>query len=206
VHFFEGFIARDAARLQLVDADPEDALALFDAAIDSFHQAGNIAQLTITLASATSLFERIDRPEAAGTLYGAIARQPGSDHHVPDLPDLADRLTSKLGDARFGEYASTGAAMDLNDAAHYARDQIHLARSQLTPAGISRHHRPGGLSRREVEVLRLAATGLTTREIADQLFISAKTADHHIQHVYTKIGVSTRPAAMLWAIENNVIA
>src|SRR5205823_13292346 len=86
-----------AARLQLVDADPEDALALFDAAIDSFHQAGNIAQLILTLASATSLFERIDRLEAAGTLYGAIARQPGSDHHVPDLPDLADRLASTLG-------------------------------------------------------------------------------------------------------------
>jgi DNA-binding CsgD family transcriptional regulator len=64
---------------------------------------------------------------------------------------------------------------------------------------------PAGLSRREVEVLRLAARGLTTREIADHLFITAKTADHHVQHVYTKIGVSTRAAAALWAMEHDLI-
>ena len=51
----------------------------------------------------------------------------------------------------------------------------------------------GGLTGREVEVLRLAAKGLTTGEIASKLYISPKTADHHIQHVYTKIGVSTGP-------------
>ncbi len=39
-----------------------------------------------------------------------------------------------------------------------------------------------------------------------QLFISPKTADHHIQHVYGKIGVSSRAAAMLWAIQNSVVA
>ena len=68
-----------------------------------------------------------------------------------------------------------------------------------------RGQHPGGLSRREVEVLRLAAKGLTTRQIADRLFISSKTADHHIQHVYTKIGVSTRAAASLWAMQNAVV-
>jgi predicted ATPase/DNA-binding CsgD family transcriptional regulator len=204
IHFFEGFIARDAARPQLADADPDDALALFDAAINSFHQAGNVAQLTITLASATSLFERIGCSEAAGTLYGAIARQPGSDHHAPDLPDVATRLMSKLGATRFDEYASSGTVMDLSDAARYAREQILLARSQRTAGAVGAKDRPAGLSRREVEVLRLAAKGLTTREIAERLFISAKTADHHIQHVYTKIGVTTRPAAMLWAIEHDL--
>jgi DNA-binding NarL/FixJ family response regulator len=64
----------------------------------------------------------------------------------------------------------------------------------------------GGLSQREVDVLKLAARGLTTKEIADRLFISTKTADHHIQHVYTKIGVNTRAAAALWAIQNAVVA
>jgi DNA-binding CsgD family transcriptional regulator len=53
-------------------------------------------------------------------------------------------------------------------------------------------------------VLRLAARGLTTQTIAERLFISPKTADHHIQHIYTKIGVSTRAAAMLWAIQHAV--
>ncbi len=65
---------------------------------------------------------------------------------------------------------------------------------------------PGGLTRREVEVLRLAARGLTTQQIADELFISPKTADHHIQHVYTKIGVATRAGAALWAVQNRVVS
>ncbi|MGE0307295.1 MAG: HD domain-containing phosphohydrolase, partial [Acidimicrobiia bacterium] len=69
-----------------------------------------------------------------------------------------------------------------------------------------RVERPAGLSKREVEVLCLAAKGLTTRQIADRLFISPKTTDHHIQHTYTKIGVSTRAAAALWAMQNNLIS
>jgi DNA-binding CsgD family transcriptional regulator len=43
------------------------------------------------------------------------------------------------------------------------------------------------------------------RTLADRLYISPKTADHHIQHVYTKIGVSTRAAAALWAMRNAVV-
>jgi len=42
--------------------------------------------------------------------------------------------------------------------------------------------------------------------VADQRFISPKTADHHIQHIYNKIGVSTRAAAALWAMQHNVVA
>ena len=69
-----------------------------------------------------------------------------------------------------------------------------------------RPRNPGGLTRREVDVLRLAARGLTTREIADRLYISPKTADHHIQHIYGKIGVSTRAAAALWAMQHTVVS
>jgi HD-GYP domain-containing protein (c-di-GMP phosphodiesterase class II)/DNA-binding CsgD family transcriptional regulator len=68
-----------------------------------------------------------------------------------------------------------------------------------------RPRNPGGLTRREVDVLRLAARGLTTREIADRLYISPKTADHHIQHIYGKIGVKTRSAAALWAMQHTVV-
>jgi DNA-binding CsgD family transcriptional regulator len=69
-----------------------------------------------------------------------------------------------------------------------------------------RQQNPGGLTRREVEVLRLAAKGLTTSDIAGRLFISPKTADHHIQHIYGKIGVSTRAAAALWAMQHTVVS
>lgn len=73
------------------------------------------------------------------------------------------------------------------------------------PAKPRRAAHPGGLTAREVEVLRLAALGLITRQIAERLFIAPKTADRHIQNVYAKIGVSTRAAAALWAMQNDVV-
>jgi DNA-binding CsgD family transcriptional regulator len=60
------------------------------------------------------------------------------------------------------------------------------------------------LTRRELEVLRLIARGLATKDIAQALGISPKTADNHIQGVYAKIGVSTRAAAVLYAVEHGL--
>ena len=205
VDFFVGFIARDAARLRLVDADPDLALTMFDAAIDAFQQAGNIAQLTITLASATALFERIDQLDSAATLFGAVSGQPGSEHHVPELPELAGRIAAKVGADTFGANVAIGAAMDLSDTAHYARHEIQRARAEFYEQAARRGERPGGLSAREVDVLRLVTTGLTTREIADRLYISAKTADRHIQNIYTKIGMSNRAGATRWALEEGLL-
>ncbi len=78
----------------------------------------------------------------------------------------------------------------------------------LAAAGHRRAARPAlpaGLTAREVEVLRLLALGLTTRHVAERLVISPKTADHHVQHIYAKIGVSTRGAATLFAIERGIL-
>lgn len=50
-----------------------------------------------------------------------------------------------------------------------------------------------------------AARGHTTQQIADRLFIAPRTADHHIQHIYNKICVSTRAAAALWAMQHAVV-
>jgi DNA-binding CsgD family transcriptional regulator len=68
-----------------------------------------------------------------------------------------------------------------------------------------RRSHPGGLTGREMDVLRLAARGLTTKAIAERLYISPETVDHHIQHVYQKIGVSTRAAAALWATQHAIV-
>jgi HD-GYP domain-containing protein (c-di-GMP phosphodiesterase class II) len=69
----------------------------------------------------------------------------------------------------------------------------------------ARRQWPAALSDREIDVLRLMAKSYSTRRIAETLSISAKTADHHIQHIYTKIGVSTRAAATLFALQNDII-
>lgn len=69
----------------------------------------------------------------------------------------------------------------------------------------ARPPRPAGLTAREVEVLRLLALGLTTRAVADRLVIAAKTADRHVQNIYAKVGVSTRGAVALFAIEQGIL-
>ena len=66
--------------------------------------------------------------------------------------------------------------------------------------------RPGGLTERELEVVRLLARGNQTKQIARQLDIAPKTVDRHIQNSYRKMGVSTRAAATLFAAENGLIS
>jgi DNA-binding CsgD family transcriptional regulator len=69
----------------------------------------------------------------------------------------------------------------------------------------ARRARPAQLTDRQVEVLRLVATGLSNREIATRLSISGRTAEHHVQDVYGKIGSSTRAGAALFAMEHGLL-
>jgi DNA-binding CsgD family transcriptional regulator len=65
---------------------------------------------------------------------------------------------------------------------------------------------PAGLTTREVEVLRLLVRGLSYKEIAEQLVISRKTASTHVGHIYTKIGVSNRARASLFAMKHGLMS
>jgi HD-GYP domain-containing protein (c-di-GMP phosphodiesterase class II) len=66
--------------------------------------------------------------------------------------------------------------------------------------------RPGGLTDREAQVVGLVARGLATKQVARALSISPKTADHHLQNAYRKIGVSSRAAVSLYAMEHGLVA
>jgi HD-GYP domain-containing protein (c-di-GMP phosphodiesterase class II) len=65
--------------------------------------------------------------------------------------------------------------------------------------------RPAGLSEREVEVVRLVAAGCSNPDIAERLVISRRTAEHHVQHVYAKLGVSSRAAVALFAVQHELV-
>ena len=132
-----------------------------------------------------------------------MAREPASFHHVPSLADLGQRLRDTLGDEKPERWAATGAAMDLQETAAYALNQIDVARQALAVAG--EQGALAGLTTRELQVLRLIADGATTRAMSERLFISAKTADNHIQHIYIKLGVTNRAAATRWAFDHDVV-
>jgi HD-GYP domain-containing protein (c-di-GMP phosphodiesterase class II) len=64
---------------------------------------------------------------------------------------------------------------------------------------------PAQLTTREVEVLKLVARGLSTKEIAEELVITPKTAGNHVEHIYSKIGVSNRARASLFAVQHGLM-
>jgi DNA-binding NarL/FixJ family response regulator len=74
-------------------------------------------------------------------------------------------------------------------------------------AGMPRPRRawPADLTDREVDVLRLAARGLSNREIAADLVLSERTVGHHLAHVYDKIGRRTRAGAAVFAMEHGLL-
>ena len=128
--FYEAVIARDAAGLEAVHGDLDQGLELFENAINSFRQAGEIANLAATLASLAVFFDRFDRPEIAATINGATTHH-ASTVMVANLPAAVEHLRAVLGASRFEECVAAGAAMELGDAARYAHQQIHLARTEL---------------------------------------------------------------------------
>jgi HD-GYP domain-containing protein (c-di-GMP phosphodiesterase class II) len=104
--------------------------------------------------------------------------------------------------------SATDAADQLRGEAKAGRLDEEAVRAVLTAAGHRvprRREGPAGLTAREVEVLRLAARGLTNKDIASVLTISPKTVANHIEHIYMKIGASTRAMASLFAMKHGLL-
>jgi HD-GYP domain-containing protein (c-di-GMP phosphodiesterase class II) len=131
---------------------------------------------------------------AARILAAADSFQAMTQRRPHRLALDADRAGDELlRDARRGRLDSDAVAAVLD-----AAGQRHpAARGDL---------RPAGLSQREVEVLRLVAEGCSNPEIGRRLSISRRTAEHHVQHIYTKLGVSTRAGAALFALEHDLLS
>jgi len=91
-------------------------------------------------------------------------------------------------------------------AGRFDRDAVEAVLAAAgQPADVGKRTHAGGLTDRELEVVRLLARGLTNKEIATALDISVKTAGHHIQHIFEKAGVTTRAAATLFAMQNGLV-
>jgi HD-GYP domain-containing protein (c-di-GMP phosphodiesterase class II) len=107
------------------------------------------------------------------------------------------------------------AALSAEDAAKTLRGEVRAGRfdgdtveAVLDAAGhrvLRRREGPAGLTVREVEVLRLLALGLSTKQIADKLSMSPKTAGNHIEHIYGKIDANNRVAASLFAVQHGLL-
>jgi DNA-binding CsgD family transcriptional regulator len=88
-----------------------------------------------------------------------------------------------------------------------ARPAVAIVRSRLRGLGVTRLPRrqqpatltnPAGLTDRQLEILRLVATGLSNAQIAQRLVVSTRTVDHHVSAILGKLGVRTRRDAAAW--------
>jgi HD-GYP domain-containing protein (c-di-GMP phosphodiesterase class II) len=166
------------------------------------------------------------RPESLAHI-GAIAachheRLDGSGYHrsLPGsaLPPAARILAAAdayqaMTEARPHRHALSPelASDELRDEVRAGRIDPEAAEDVLAAAGHRRANtreraRPAGLTARELEVLLLVARGASSRDVARELVIAEKTARNHIERIYSKLGVSTRAAAALYAMRHGLVS
>jgi DNA-binding CsgD family transcriptional regulator len=100
------------------------------------------------------------------------------------------------------------AAAELGAEVRAGRLDADAVAAVLAAAGQSRGKRrtgPAGLTGREIEVLALIARGASTRQVAQRLAITPKTAETHIERIYAKTGASTRATATLFALQHGLL-
>ncbi len=148
-----------------------------------------------------------ERQDGSGYHHGASGAEVPTDARLLAVGDAYQAMTQdRPYRAALAPYA---AAAEIEALARSGRFDPECTRAVIEAAGqqpvASRSVWPGQLSDREIEVLRLVARGLSNRQIAATLVISPRTAEHHVQHIYTKIGASTRAAAAMFAMEHGLL-
>ncbi|TDD71965.1 LuxR family transcriptional regulator [Jiangella aurantiaca] len=188
------------ALLAAGDADGADTAA---AELAELAGAAQVPMLAAMSAYATASV-RLSRGDPAGAL--AAARRSWAGFHDVATPYEAARARVLVGLACRELGDADAAAVEFDAAARTFRrlsagpdlDRLRTL-TDGGPAG------GGGLTPRELEVLRLVAAGRSNRAIADALVLSDKTVARHVSNIFTKIGVSSRAAATAFAYEHDLV-
>ena len=199
-------------RAKLLPAQVEIMLAVGDvqAARDAAGELAEIAERYHTLAlravadhaRGAMLLTEGDARAAVVALRGAwqVWQELEAPYEAARVRVLVGLACRALGDEE-------AAAMEL-DAARTVFAQLgaapDLARLE-TLGGQEAASRRHGLTERELQVLRLVATGTTNHAIASQLFVAEKTVDRHVSNIFTKLGVSSRAAATAYAYQHRLL-
>jgi DNA-binding NarL/FixJ family response regulator len=170
------------------------------------------ARFGTELISATAAQARGEIELADGDAYAALAslRRALGLWQELQAPYAAARVRVSIALACRALGDEDGAALELDAARatferlEAAPDLAHVdalrARPYVSPAAA-----PGGLTRREIEVLRLVATGRTNRQIASELHLSEKTVDRHLSNIFAKLDVPSRAAATAYAFRHRLL-
>ena len=111
-------------------------------------------------------------------------------------------LRLQLGTEAFALQWDQGQELSPEQARLLARQMLEDQSVHYTPA----FHYPAGLSQREVDVLRLVASGYTDTQVAHELVLSPRTVSAHLRTIYRKIEVNSRTAATHWAQTHHLLS
>jgi predicted ATPase/DNA-binding CsgD family transcriptional regulator len=173
-------------QLALAQGRPSDAVPLLQEALGLALETGSSPQVAAVAALCVPLVRPHD-PAWAAQLQALAAPSPSSQLDADTVASLAARLLTW----------------------HY-RPPADLAAPTRTggPSATmpvaGRASYPGGLTAREVEVLRLVARGLTDAQVADELVLSRRTVSTHLTSIYGKLGINSRSAATRFAVEHGL--
>ena len=131
---------------------------------------------------------------AAEALWQRTVRRLGNAAMEESHQRAAGRARGVLGDRRYAAVHAEGAGRPLD---LVVRRAIDSAEEQFAPQPGA----PAALTRRELEIAAMVASGLSNREIAARLFISKRTVDAHVEHIYGKLEISSRVQLTVWLQE-----
>jgi DNA-binding CsgD family transcriptional regulator len=137
---------------------------------------------------------------AAAALRAAIGAEEASPFRVY-VERRLERAWRASGEQVGAKAFEEGQALTPEEALSQARRALEHAAEEAPARGTA----GGGLSAREVEVLRLVAEGLTDGQVAEKLYISPRTVGVHLRSTYRKLAVPSRAAAVKEAVERGVI-
>jgi predicted ATPase/DNA-binding CsgD family transcriptional regulator len=136
---------------------------------------------------------------AAQALREAVGYQKSPNERAVQEPYLeaARSRLEELWEAACAE----GRTMAFEEAVEYALSEEEPSTATLSSSRPEHH---AGLTSREIEVLRLVAAGMTSAQIAKELFLSPRTVEAHLASIYHKLGVSSRAGATRFALEHDL--
>ena len=211
-----GGSAKSLYRLASVVAfqgDDEVARILFEESLTLLREVGDKEGIASCLEGMAGVIAAQGEPVRAVLLWGAIeSLREAMGAPIPAVERGSyDRtvavVRAQLGEKDFAAAWAEGRTMTPEQALVAQEQEVMELLSNQVPSSplLAPPVYPGGLSAREVEVLRLVAEGLTNTQIADQLIISPLTVNAHVRSIFTKLGVSTRSAATRYAFEHEVV-
>jgi DNA-binding NarL/FixJ family response regulator len=196
------------AILARTEGKDEHARNLFEESLRLSAELGNEADVAHCLEGLASMYGAEGRIVRAARLWGAeeAVLEKLEEAVYTYLPDRAlhrgqvAAARSQLDEATWTAAWTEGRMMSLEQAVEYALEREPPGSDPAAP-----EPHLAGLSAREVDVLRLVATGLTNAEVAERLFLSSRTVDWHMGSIYRKLEIHSRAEATRLAAEHGLL-